>query len=542
MDKRKTQPRKKKKVRRDLTLINQIMAFFVLTADLFLVLAMLGLTKFSALSRTLFIRLNLIVLVAALILNFLAMLAVGRRSVSLLKTAMTAVVVIGLISAFGVYVEGRLNVNLDKMMDQGSSQETVGVSFVVLGDDEHAALQSPQDLNGKVFGILDDEQAQQGYQMPKNEIEKLKLKVTYREYSDYTRLLKGLLNKEIDVAALPENYKGMFETNEEIAPELAALRDVHNFNRTLTIHTEQGSDKDVTKEPFTVLIIGVDDDRSDALMLATVNPSSMTVLLTSIPRDSYVPIACYTNQKPDKINNSRVRGRQCTMDTIEQLLDVDVDFYFESNFHGIIEIVDALGGVIIDNPKEFVGQDSSDERGHQTVWVPQGVNRLNGEQTLAFARERHSYNSGDFQRQSNQQQVIQAILTEAVRLKDVNKALKVLDAAGENVSTNLCMEQMIGLFNLTMKKMNRSYVQNQNVFNVIGARISGVNDRAPNRMSIVRLYQGSIEDNKKAIHRVFNLNSEIDAPKALSFSIDWVYEAPAISKDEYDEKFAPLKQ
>ena len=105
----------------------------MLTADLFLVLAMLGLTKFSALSRTLFIRLNLIVLVAALILNFLAMLAVGRRSVSLLKTAMTAAVVIGLISAFGVYVEGRLNVNLDKMMDQGSSQETVGVSFCRAG-------------------------------------------------------------------------------------------------------------------------------------------------------------------------------------------------------------------------------------------------------------------------------------------------------------------------------------------------------------------------------------------------------------------------
>lgn len=72
-----------------------------------------------------------------------------------------------------------------------------------------------------------------------------------------------------------------------------------------------------------------------------------------------MPIACYTNQKSDKINNSRVRGRQCTIDTVKQLLDVDVDFYFESNFHGIIEIVDALGGVIIDNPKEFVGQDSS---------------------------------------------------------------------------------------------------------------------------------------------------------------------------------------
>lgn len=84
-------------------------------------------------------------------------------------------------------------------------------------------------------------QAQQGYQMPKNEIEKLKLKATYREYSDYTRLLKGLLNKEIDVAALPENYKGMFETNEEVADKLGTLRDVHHFNRMLTIKTNRAA-------------------------------------------------------------------------------------------------------------------------------------------------------------------------------------------------------------------------------------------------------------------------------------------------------------
>ena len=310
----------------------------------------------------------------------------------------------------------------------------------------------------------------------------------------------------------PENYKGMFETNEELADELAGLRDVHNFNRTLTIHTEQGADKDVTREPFTVLIIGVDDDRSDALMLATVNPSEHDGTADVDSARQLCADACYTNQKADKISNSRVRGRQCTIDTVKRYRWTSTwTSTLKSNFHGIIEVVDALGGVIIDNPKEFVGQDSSDERGHQTVWVPQGVNRLNGEQTLAFARERHSYNSGISSVRAISEEVIQAILTEAVRLKDVNKAARVLDAAGENVSTNLSMEQMIGLFNLTMKKMNRDYVQNQNVFNLVGARISGVNDRAPNRMSIVRLYQGSIEDNKKAIRRIFSLDSEIDA-------------------------------
>lgn len=180
--------------------------------------------------------------------------------------------------------------------------------------------------------------------------------MTYREYSDYTRLLKGWLNKEIDVAALPENYKGMFETNEEIAPELAALRDVHNFNRTLTIHTEQGSDKDVTKEPFTVLIIGVDDDRSDALMLATVNPSSMTVLLTSIPRDSYVPIAAIPIKSRIRSTipvcaaaNARwIRSNSCWTSMWTSTL--------KATSTASLKLVDALGGVIIDNPKEFVGQ------------------------------------------------------------------------------------------------------------------------------------------------------------------------------------------
>ena len=175
-----------------------------------------------------------------------------------------------------------------------------------------------------------------------------------------------------------------------------------------------------------------------------------------------------------------------------------------------------------------------------TVWVPAGTNRLNGEQALAYARERHLYANGDFQRQANQQQVIQAILTEAMKLTDVNKALKVLDAAGENVSTNFTVDQLISLFNYSIKKMNRSYVKNANVINMVGSRVTGYgsskwNESMQLNLYIYRVYQGSITDNRNAILRNINLDSKIDAPKAISFSANWVFTAPTLTNETYSE-------
>ena len=149
----------------------------------------------------------------------------------------------------------------------------------------------------------------------------------------------------------------------------------------------------------------------------------------------------------------------------------------------------------------------------------------------------HLYANGDFQRQANQQQVIQAILTEAMKLTDVNKALKVLDAAGDNVSTNFTVDQLISLFNYSIKKMNRSYVKNANVINIVGSRVTGYgsskwNESMQLNLYIYRVYQGSITDNRNAILRNINLDSKIDAPKAISFSANWVFTAPFPDRPE----------
>ena len=530
--------KKKKPVRRDLTYVNRIMAFFVLVCDVLIVLSMMGLTHFSSLSKSVFVRLNIVMLVVLLIVNLLSVLAVGRRSLTLVKTVLISSLILSVIGGAGLMVESNVRGNLDKIMDQTKRQEQVAASYVVRSSDQ---LTEVQQLKGKSLGILQDEQSQQGYQMPLKENEQLGLKMEYHQYSDYGQMLKALSEGEIDVASMPKDYRAMFENNEEMTQMLQGFSDIHTFEKKLLMITEDGSDKDVTREPFTVLLIGVDDRRADALILASVNPVSMRVLLTSIPRDSYVPIACYEGNKRDKINNSRSRGRQCTIDTVEALMDVEIDFYVESNFYGIVDIVDALGGVIINNPVEFVGQDASEERGHQTVWVPQGENRLDGLQTLAFARERHSFNSGDFQRQSHQQMVIEAIMTELVTARDINTLMKVMEAAGDNIATNFSMEQMIGFFNLTMKKLDRTYAKNQTLIQMTGSRLSGVLDRAPNRMSIVRLYQGSIEDNRKAIRRMLMQDREYSDQKTIRFSCNWVFDPEPVSKDEYDEKFEILK-
>ncbi len=525
--------------KRKLSNMNFVLAAIAILTDILMVLGILNITRYSNFSKSIFVLINVVILVILLVLNGLIAYNAYAMKKSVLYVTIGVLVMAFLSGGALTYVTTRVNKNIDKIINTGTTSEKVEVSFVVYSENGNFTVNDINDLEGKTFGILSNTEEQVGYILPKKELEAKKINVTYHEYADYNSMLMALFSGEIDAAALPSNYVAMFEVNDGYSEYLENTKSILTFDKNITVTTESGSDKDITTEPFTVLIIGTDEQRSDALMLASFNPISMQVTLTSIARDSYVPIACYAGKSEDKITHARVRSRQCTIDTVEDLMDVDIDFYFESNFTGIVKMVDALGGIIITNPYEFVGQ-KSDARGKMTVWVPAGTNRLNGEQALAYARERHLYANGDFQRQANQQQVIQAILTEAMKLTDVNKALKVLDAAGDNVSTNFTVDQLISLFNYSIKKMNRSYVKNANVINIVGSRVTGYgsskwNESMQLNLYIYRVYQGSITDNRNAILRNINLDSKIDAPKAISFSANWVFTAPTLTNETYSE-------
>ncbi len=539
-----TKKRSKKstaRMRGDLTLINVIYVVVALIINILVLYTFYGLTQYSSLSKIGFIIINILALILLLVMNFLLFMLVRTKQVRFMTTVSAMLVVFLLISGFSSYITFKVNDNVNKITNSSSKKESVDTSLVVYAANGNYTIDSIDSLNGKIVGVLEGTNYAT---MAQDELNSKKITASISNYSDYISLAQALFNGEVDCAALPSNYVGLLEVNDGFDEYLANTKIISTFSKVVEVKTEEGSDKDITKEPFTVLILGVDEGRSDAIMVASFNPISMRVTLTSLARDSYVPIACYSGKNSDKLGHARAVSRQCTIDTIEDLLDINIDYYFESNFKGVVDMVDALGGIVVNNPIAFTGQNSSSERGHKTVWVPSGENApLNGEQALAFARERHVYATGDFQRQANQQQVITAILRKVMRLRDVNQGVKMLDAAGENISTNMTVDQLIALFNYSIKKVNRYYDQEhpENVFNIVGSRVSGYNSGVWNEgmqltLSIVRVYEGAVKDTHNAIIRNTDMNSKIDAPKWIKWNANWIFTAPVIANETYSEK------
>ncbi|WP_050616473.1 LCP family protein [Bacillus testis] len=206
---------------------------------------------------------------------------------------------------------------------------------------------------------------------------------------------------------------------------------------------------------MSILFIGVDDSqsrnykdstRSDALLLATFNKKLKTVKLLSIPRDSYV----YVPDKGDytKINHAyALGGARGSVETVEKLLDIPVDYYVRMNFYALIDIVDALGGIEVNVPYEMYEKDSKD-RG-KAIHLEKGVQVVNGEEALAFTRTRKQDN--DMERGKRQQEVIQAIVKKAATAQALTKYTDVMETVGENMKTNFTFSQIKSLMAFALK-------------------------------------------------------------------------------------------
>lgn len=202
---------------------------------------------------------------------------------------------------------------------------------------------------------------------------------------------------------------------------------------------------------ISVLFIGVDDSskrsfstssRSDALMLATFNKDSKSVKLLSIPRDSYVYIPELGYQ--DKITHAHANGGPATtIETVEELLDIPVDFYVKVNFNAFIDIVEALNGIKVDVPYAFSEQDSNDKP--NAISLEPGYQLLNGEEALALARTRKK--DSDIQRGERQQEILKAIVNRAASVGSISKYANVIEAVGKNMETDLTFDQMKAFLN-----------------------------------------------------------------------------------------------
>ncbi len=209
-----------------------------------------------------------------------------------------------------------------------------------------------------------------------------------------------------------------------------------------------------------LLIMGIDENKerqkeyngsfhTDALLLATFNKDDKTVKLISIPRDTYtyVPI----EKKKDKIThaygrgfvkNGKDGGPQASVEAVEKLLHVPVDYFVKFNFNSFIKIVDDLGGIEIDVPIEFSEQNSKDEP--DAIHLKKGIQTLTGEQALALARTRHI--DSDAMRGLRQQLVIEAILKKLKSVGSVTKIGKMIDTVDGDFKTNLALADMLSFY------------------------------------------------------------------------------------------------
>ncbi len=523
---------------RDMTNINIVLVVLTVLANITMIYTMLNTTQFSNLSKTAFLLVNIVALLILLVGNVLVLIGIRSRKKTLYRTAMILICVFLAIGSVGSYMLIRVNSSIGKITST-TTETSVSTSLVVYSDTGTQTISEASQLDGGLVGFATGTSTAD---LGKKELDSKGINVTYKEYQDYTSLALGLFGGEIECAILPSNYESMLSSESSLADYLANTASILDFDSTVTVENSSGSDKDLTTEPFTVLLIGNADGLSDTIILCSVNPISMKITMTSIARDSYVPITCYNNSS-SKINAAHAVSRDCLLNTVEQLVGVDIDYYIDTNFQGVVDVVDALGGIVVNNSVEFVGQTASSERGTKTVWVPAGDNvLLNGAQALAFARERYAFASGDFARQGNQQQVIKAILRSIMRTRDVNTFLNVFEAAGDNIQTNFTIAQMTSFVKYAMQKVNRYHDQEhvENVFSIVSSRVTGYssniwNEGTQSSLYIYRLYEGSLSDTKDAIVRNITLSTSISAPEGVKWSVNWDFTVPDISQEYYAE-------
>lgn len=313
---------------------------------------------------------------------------------------------------------------------------------------ESSSIKDKSQLNGVSVGSL--RLNEQGSKKTLKELSGEGIVLIQTVYDSMTALLEAFYNGDVDSIIINESSRSQILDIEAYSNFDSNTRVVYQTSYKVKNNDSATSVSDITSKPFNVLISGSDtrggfdeNGRSDVIMIATVNPKTHTILLTSVPRDFYVTTACDAGDgcmqgALDKITHTGIHGTNTTKRTVEQLLGIEINYTFKVGFDTVTELVDVLGGVDV-----YV------EPGYATTTsqfsVHEGVNHLNAEQALAFARERYSYTEGDRQRTKNQQQVLMGIVKEATKPSVITNYAAIMDTMANTFSTTMSNEEITDL-------------------------------------------------------------------------------------------------
>ena len=535
---KKSKKPKKGEFKNDPTVLNIIVTIFTIVANILVVYILFNTTKFSSIGQNIFMMINIAVLAILLLLDLLVILMIRTRKIALF---VISIIVLSLFvggGGYGFYALGRVNKNVTKITGE-KKEEEVSASLVIYSGTSGDPITDVKDLEGRRVGVAKGTKTEE---IAKTKLSSSNTNVEYVEVNGYTDLLSNLITGAVDCAVLPVNYQSQFEEDENLSAYLPDTQSILDFSETITSESETGADKDITKEPFTVLVTGENEGLADSLILMSVNPISMKVTMTSIARDSYVPISCYGSS--EKINAAHASSESCMVKTVENLMGIDIDYTIEFNFASVVQVVDAVGGVVVDIPVSFDAQCWNIYTDELAVFrLEAGENvYLDGARALGFVRERMAFPDGDFARQRHQQEVMEQIIQKIMSSKDPQMFLNVLDAAGDNIKTNFTVEQMTGFINYALQKSKRYYDSNNisGLFDFESSRVYGYaanlwNSSLQMDLWIYRLFNGSIQDCANAIKRNLSTTATPDTPTSVSWSAANTFTPDPVSQEYYNE-------
>lgn len=313
---------------------------------------------------------------------------------------------------------------------------------------ESSSIKNKSQLNGVSVGSL--RLNEQGSKKVLKELSGEGIVLNQTEYDSMTALLEAFYNGEVDSIIINESSRSQILDMEDYSNFDSNTRVVYQTSYKVKNNDSATSVSDITSKPFNVLISGSDtrggfdeNGRSDVIMIATVNPKTHTILLTSVPRDFYVTTACDAGDgcmqgALDKITHTGIHGTNTTKRTVEQLLGIEINYTFKVGFDTVTELVDVLGGVDVYVEPGYAVHTSY-------LNVNEGINHLNAEQALAYARERYSYTEGDRQRTKNQQQVLMGIVKEVTKPSVITNYAAIMDTMANTFSTTMSNEEITDL-------------------------------------------------------------------------------------------------
>lgn len=296
---------------------------------------------------------------------------------------------------------------------------------------DSSTIKNVKDLDNKTIGIYSSKNSEEAIKLLDKKIDS-----TNKEYKNIVELFEDLQDKKIDAVLINDSTKNLLSS--DLSDMKLKLKEIYKVYVSIE-KTDIVKVVDITKKPFNIYVAGGDAygsidnvTNTDVNMIITVDPINRKVLLTSIPRDYYVNLPSFGDDAYDKLTHAGYYGIEESAKAIENLLDIDINYYVKVNFSTIEGVIDAIKGVDVYSDYSFCAN------GRPDICYKKGNNHLDGFHALMFARERYAFKDGDVQRVKNQQKVLTAIIDKVTSSTTlVTNFSQILDSVGNSFSTNM---------------------------------------------------------------------------------------------------------